>query len=110
MKILATAGLLLLISVMLSGCRTELQRSTPIGQACYRQFAYEQYPRYYRCLFELSAPSAFYADDEVQKVLERFKETEGGKCTVKPERDVADVRTQNMDHGLRYRLFDLECR
>jgi len=96
--------------VGLGGCRSELQRSTPVGQACYRQFSHQDYPRYYGCLFELSAPSAFYDDKEVHKVLDLFIAAEGGKCMVKPERDVADVETQNIDHGLRYRLFNLECR
>ena len=110
MKILAFAALLLAFVAALSECRSELQKSTPVGEACYRQFAYEESPRYYACLFELSDPSAFYDDKEVQKILGHFIADEGGQCVVKPERDVADVRTQNMDHGLRYRLFNIECR
>src|SRR5690554_4435406 len=110
MKISAPGLLVVAVAATLGGCRTDLQRETPIGHACHRQFAYDLYPRYYSCLFELSAPSAFYDDHEVQKVLDAFTSTEGGECTVRPERDIADVRTQNMDHGLRYRLFNIECR
>ena len=110
MKIKVVAAVSLALSGSLAGCSSELQRSTPIGQTCYRKFSYEEYPRYYGCLFELSAPSAFYDDAEVNKVLDRFVAAEGGKCTVQPERDVADVATEKMDHGLRYRLFNVECR
>lgn len=109
MKIIATGLLVVAFAATLGGCRTTVQRETPVGQACHRQFSYDLHPRYYSCLFELSAPSAFYDDREIQKVLDTFTRSEGGECTVKPERDIADVRTQDMDHGLRYRLFNIEC-
>ena len=99
-----------LIAAIASGCTTQLRRETPIGHACYRSFAYETHPRYYMCLFELSAPSVFYVDKELDKLLSDFMKNEGGDCERRPERDVADVRTQNMDHGLRYRLFEVVCK
>jgi hypothetical protein len=101
---------IILSAFLASGCTSHLRQETPIGQACYRSFAHETYPRYYKCLFELSAPSAFYDDKEIDKVLGAFMANEGGTCEKGPERDIADVRTQAIDHGLRYRLFDIVCR
>jgi hypothetical protein len=108
-KIAATYTTLFL-AILMSGCTSQLRRETPIGHACYRSFSYEPQPRYYKCLFELSAPSAFYDDREINKILEAFMANEGGVCEKGPERDIADVRTQAMDHGLRYRLFGVTCR
>lgn len=101
---------IILLATLSGGCASQLRRETPIGQACYRSFAYETYPRYYKCLFELSAPSAFYDDKEMDTVLGTFMTNEGGTCEKGSERELADVRTQAMDHGLRYRLFDIVCR
>jgi hypothetical protein len=102
--------MILLLAALVSGCSSSVERDTPVGQACYRSFAYESSPRYYKCLFELSAPSDFYDDKEIDRVLDAFVAHEGGTCERGPERDVADVRTQTMEHGLRYRLFDIVCR
>jgi hypothetical protein len=96
--------------LLAGGCTSQLRRVTPVGQACYRSFSYDTNPRYYKCLFELSAPSAFYDDEEVNRVMRIFIRNEGGNCTKGPERDVADVQTQQMDHGLRYRLFEVVCK
>jgi hypothetical protein len=95
---------------LLAGCQTTLQRETPIGHACYRQFSYELQPRYYACLFELSAPSAFYEDKEIDKILNNFMTAEGGECTKQEEREVADLETQHIDHGLSYRFFGVVCK
>ncbi len=108
-KIIAAILLFASAACLLAGCKTTLQRETPIGRACYRQFSYELHPRYYACLFELSAPSAFYEDKEIDKVLSDFMTTEGGECAKQMEREVADLETQHFDHGLRYRFFGVVC-
>ena len=109
MKFPAALLICAVFAVSLAACQTPRQRETPIGHACYRQFDYEVHPRWYGCLFELSAPSAFYDDKEIEKILNAFMSEEGGKCAKQPERDVADVRTQDWNHGLRYRLFVIKC-
>lgn len=81
-----------------------------MGHSCYRQFAYEPHPRYYACLFELSAPSAFYDDKEVDKILDAFMAAEGGECSLGEEREVVDRETQHMDHGLGYRFYAVVCK
>jgi hypothetical protein len=98
------------ISLVASGCQIRGIKDIPLGHACYRTFHYDATPRVYGCLFELTAPSSFYDDQAMDRVVYRFMKQEGGICTRGPERDVADVRTQAMDHGLRYRLFNVECR
>jgi hypothetical protein len=110
MKTVALLASVLALVAALGGCMSQTRRETPVGHACYRQFAYDTYPRYYGCLFELSAPSAFYDDSAIMRVLSSFTASEGGVCVVQPERDVADVRTQHIDHGLRFRLFNVECK
>jgi hypothetical protein len=97
------------LASLLAGCQATLQRETPIGYACYRQFSHELRPRYYACLFELSAPSAFYDDKAVDKILSSFMAAEGGECTKQREREVADLETQKIDHGLSYRFFGVVC-
>lgn len=96
--------------MVLSGCISRQSQELSKGYACYRAFTYDSYPRHYKCLFELSAPSTFYDDEEVGRALDIFMKSEGGKCDKLPERDVADVQTQQMDHGLRYRLFSIVCK
>lgn len=81
-----------------------------MGHACYRSFSYDKSPRQYLCLFELSAPSTFYDDEAVRKELASFVESEGGDCEVSPERELADVETSEIAHGLRYRYFSIACR
>jgi hypothetical protein len=94
-----------------AGCVQTYRPEIPVGYACHRQFHYDESPRRYSCLFELSAPSTYYDDGTIHATLDRFMRDEGGACAVVgDERDVADVRTQQMDHGLRYRLFTVECR
>jgi hypothetical protein len=110
MKVTAAAITLAFAASLLAGCQTALQRETPIGHACYRQFSYELHPRYYACLFELSAPSAFYDDDEIDKILNDFIAAEGGECTKQEEREVVDRETQHIDHGLGYRFFGVVCK
>jgi hypothetical protein len=92
------------------GCASPPQRDASTGYACYRSWEYVAPPRNYKCLFELSGPSAFFNDQEVASVLEAFMRNEGGTCKALPERDVADVQTQQVDHGLRYRLYDVLCK
>lgn len=86
------------------------RRAIPGGYACHRTFQYEAYPRRYACLFELSAPSAFYDDGEVDKALDAFESAEGGACVRQREREFADRETMQTDHGLTYRYFAIECR
>lgn len=105
-----SAAIIIMGCVVLDGCAPRQKHSIPTGHACYRAFAYEHYPRHYKCLFELSAPSVFYDDKEVDRVLGEFMRHEGGRCERLPERDIADVQTQQMDHGLRYRLYGIVCK
>ncbi len=110
MKFLARNLTFVTIALVASGCQIRKIKDVQLGHACYRTFHYDHIPRVYGCLFELSAPSTFYDDGAMDRVVEQFMKDEGGVCTRRPERDVADVRTQAMDHGLRYRLINVECR
>lgn len=93
----------------LSGCTGIPSREAPLGHACHRLFAYDAAPRRYACLFELSAPSAFYEDAEVDRVIEGVMAREGGRCRRLPERQIVAEGDEGMDHGLRYRRVELVC-
>jgi hypothetical protein len=102
----------LLMSGMVAGCSTTPSRPLPLGYACHQSFSYDSTPRAYRCLFELSAPSDFYDDSAIDRVLDALMSSDGGKCTRSPtETFIVDSKTAQYDHiGQKYRMFQIVCK
>ncbi len=92
-----------------SACTWIPLREAPRGHACHRQFSYDDSPRWYACLFELDAPSTFYDDANVDRVVDGLMAREGGRCRRLPEREIVAVGDEKRDHGVRYRRVAFVC-
>lgn len=110
----ATALLVGLLGLALSGCAHVSERDVPVGHACQRGFAMELVPRVYHCTFQLqgalgTSPVFNKPDNREQASIVRdLMAKDGGACGIVATREMSDPKAE-LHHDLAFRVVTISC-
>ena len=92
-----------------SGCSTTGTLQIPLGHSCFKEFSQAGNSGTYVCLFELSAPSRFYDEDQQERVVRDFVMGLSAECRVIGSWEMIRDSPYRLYHTTSYVVHHIQC-